>query len=155
MLADPKGLMRDFVQVADLSGLTIGLKDIAHEALRAPHRPHSLPKGKQAVYVFSLAAPGATVLKVGKVGPRSNARFLSQHYNPHSSSQSNLAKSLLQHREVWERLRIPVLDDDSVGDWLKTYTDRDHFYIDAKQSKFLLNLLEALLHGRLHPLFEG
>jgi len=154
MLADPKGLIRDSVQVANLSGFAIGTKDITHEVLRAPHRPCSLPKDKQAAYVFPLAAPGATVLKVGKVGPRSNARFLSQHYNPHSS-QSNLAKSLLQHPEVWERLRIPVLDDDSVGDWLKTYTDRDHFYLDAKQSKFLLNLLEALLHGRLHPLFEG
>jgi hypothetical protein len=42
-----------------------------------------------------------------------------------------------------------------VGDWLKTHTNRDHFYLSAKRSGFLLNLLEAFLHGRLRPLFEG
>ena len=37
----------------------------------------------------------------------------------------------------------------------RTTTARDHFYLDANQSKLLLNLLEAFLHGRLRPLFEG
>jgi hypothetical protein len=94
------------------------------------------------------------VLKVGQVGPRSNARFLSQHYNP-NSSRSNLAKSLLQHPETWPRLGVTALDEATVGDWIKTHTARDHFYLDAGQSKLLLNLLEAFLHGRLRPLFEG
>jgi hypothetical protein len=154
MLSNPQGLLHDFVQVAALSGFDIGPTAILHEVLSAPHQPSSLPKGKQAVYVFSLVAPGAVVLKVGKVGPRSNARFLSQHYNP-NSSQSNLAKSLLRHPEYWDQLCITTLDEDTVGDWLKTHTDRDHFYLEAKQSKLLLNLLEAFLHGRLRPLFEG
>lgn len=154
MLSDPKGLIRDFVQVANLSGFDIRPTATLHEVLPAPHRPRSLPKGKQAAYVFSLAPSGATVLKVGKVGPRSNARFLSQHYNP-NSSQNNLAKSLLEYSEVWEHSSINALDEDTVGDWLKTHTSRDHFYLDAEQSESLLNLLEAFLHGRLRPLFEG
>jgi hypothetical protein len=154
MLSYPQGLLHDFVEVARLSGFDIRPTAILHEVLAAPHRPRSLPKGKQAAYVFSLAPPGATVLKVGKVGPRSNARFLSQHYNP-SSSQSNLARSLLAHPETWEQLGIAALDEGTVGDWLKTHTARDHFFLGAKQSETLLSLLEAFLHGRLRPLFEG
>jgi len=154
MLADSQALIRDFVQVAGLSGFAIGAEAVTHEVLPAPHEPHTLPKGNQAVYVFSLAPPGSTVLKVGKVGPRSNPRFVSQHYNP-NSSRSNLAKSLLQHQETWHRLGITTLDEATVGDWLKTHTTRDHFYLDAGQSKLLLNLLETFLHGRLRPLFEG
>ena len=154
MLSEPQCLLHDFVEVARLSGFDIRPTAILHEVLPAPHRPRSLPRGKQAAYVFSLAPFGGTVLKVGKVGPESNARFLSQHYNP-NSSQSNLAKSLLQHPEVWGRLGIGALDEDTVGDWLKAHTARDHFYLDAGQSPFLLNLLEAFLHGRLDPLFEG
>jgi hypothetical protein len=153
MLTDPQNLIRDFVQVANLSGFAIDAEAIDHEVLPAPHQPHSLPGGQQVVYVFSLPAPGTVVLKVGKAGPRSSARFLSQHYNP-SSSRSNLAKSLLRHRETWPQLGITSLDEATVGEWIKTHTDRDHFFLDASHSKFLLNLLEAFLHGRLQPWFE-
>ena len=154
MLADPQALIRDFVQVARLSGFAIGAEAVTHEVLPAPHKPHTLPKDNQAVYVFSLAPPGLTILKVGRVGPRSNARFMSQHYNP-NSSRSNLAKSLLWHQETWSQLGIATLDEATVGDWLKTHTARDHFYLNAGQSKLLLNLLESFMHGRLRPLFEG
>ena len=154
MLADPQALIRDFAQVARLSDFAISAEAVTHEVLPAPHEPHALPQGNQVVYVFSLALPGSAVLKVGKVGPRSNARFVSQHYNP-NSSRSNLAKSLLRHQEMWRQLGIATLDEATVGDWLKTHTARDHFYLDADQSKLLLNLLETFLHGRLRPLFEG
>ena len=154
MLSNPQDLVRDFVQVANLSGFVINAEAIKHEVLPAPHKARSLPSGKQAAYVFSLARPDTTVLKIGKVGPRSNARFLSQHYNPNSSG-SNLAKSLLLHPETWRQLGIASLREDTVGDWLKEHTARDHFYMNADQSKLLLNLLETFLHGRLRPLFEG
>jgi hypothetical protein len=42
-----------------------------------------------------------------------------------------------------------------VADWIKTHTDRNHFYLDANQSAYLLDLLETFLHGRLRPWFEG
>lgn len=154
MQSDPQGLIRDFVQVANLSGFAVSSEAVVHEVQPAPHEPHSLPEGKQAVYVFSLAPPGSIVLKVGKVSPRSSARFVSQHYSP-SSSHSNLAKSLLKHPETWPQLGIAALDKNTVGGWLKTHSSRDHFYLDGHQDKFLLNLLEAFLHGRLRPLFEG
>jgi hypothetical protein len=56
-----------------------------------------------AAHVFSLSknygdrvpAGRNRILKVGKAGCNSNARFQSQHYNP-SSAPSNLAHSLLE-----------------------------------------------------------
>jgi len=40
-------------------------------------------------------------------------------------------------------------------DLIRTYTDSGHFFLAARQSQFLLNQLEAFLHGRLRPWFEG
>ena len=123
MLSYPQGLLHSFVEVANLSGFEIRPTDVLHEVLPAPHKPPRLPRGKQAVYVFSLAPIDGTMLKVGKAGPKSNARFQYQHYQP-ASSQSNLAKSLLGHPETWRELGIASLDEDTVGDWLKTHTAR-------------------------------
>ena len=77
MLFDPKGLMIDFAHVAAISGLSVSEADIAHERLLAPHKSPKLPKGRCAVYVFSLserssaeAGSQVVVLKVGKAGPQ-------------------------------------------------------------------------------------
>lgn len=56
-----------------------------------PHQPKSLPSHKMAIYTFWYEGK---FLKIGKAGPNSNARFLSQHYNPRSA-QSTLAASIL------------------------------------------------------------
>ena len=154
MISNPRRLISDFVGVATLSGFSINKRDITHEVLCAPHVPTQLPKGKQAVYVFSTSTPSPIVLKVGKVGPRSNARFQSQHYNPRSA-KGNLAKSLLEHQDLWKQLGIRVLDEASVGEWITTHTDRDHFFLTASQERPLLNLLEVFLQCRLRPVFEG
>jgi hypothetical protein len=73
--------------------------------------------GFGAVYAFALsarttsAAGAGMVLKVGKVGPNSDARFRSQHYT--TSGRSTLAKSLLAHTIVWPWLGISQLDEAS------------------------------------------
>src|SRR5438094_4304118 len=90
-------LIADFVAVAALAGHTIRAEDIRHEFVPAPHARPQLPRGTSAVYVFSLASDESVVLKVGKVGPKSAARFGSQHYLP-ASAKSNLAKSVLGPR---------------------------------------------------------
>lgn len=132
-----------------------------HEQQLAPHQPHKLPAGKGAVYVFSLskawgeqcgAGPGC-VLKVGKVGPNSNARFESQHYNA-GSAPSTLAARLLQHPEAWEPPALSNPTKVSINTWLKARTDRDNFYIAGEETK-LRSLFETFLHARLKPLFEG
>lgn len=53
-------------------------------------------------------------LKIGKVGPKNNARFQNQHYNP-NSAQSNLAKSIINDANM-----ISVIRETSIGKWIKT-----------------------------------
>jgi hypothetical protein len=134
--------------------------NIRHEAQPAPHAPHGLPLGKCAVYVFSLSAsyggscPAGPdrVLKIGKAGPNSNARFQSQHYNP-GSSMSNLAKALLNERGRWQLLGITALSTVTVGNWVR-HLDRDNFYLDSTDKEHL-GELEKYLKSILGSVFEG
>lgn len=142
-------LIADFVKVAYLAGIPLAEGTVTAEVLPAPHKPpRSLPPGKMSVYVFSW---GEKCLKVGKVGPRSKARYTSQHYNS-KSSNSNLAKSILK---VKADLGLVNLDETSVGDWIKKNTDRTNFVFDESLGIPVLSLLESYLQCRLKPLFEG
>ncbi|MCP4142694.1 MAG: hypothetical protein GY755_20835 [Chloroflexi bacterium] len=155
MLSNIEKLLDDFVKVANISGFDIDYKTVVYEAWPAPHKPKSLPVNKQAVYVFSMPTSTKKVLKVGKVGSKSNARFLSQHYNP-NSSKSNLSSSILKHSEM--RLELGVGDDFdtlNIGSWVKENVDRENFYIESQHGKLLLSLLEIFLQCRLKPIFEG
>jgi len=154
MINNVESLLTDFISVANLAGYSIGLPDVVYEVLPAPHHPGNLPMGKQAVYVFSLANKSQSILKVGKVGVNSNARFLSQHYNP-NSSRSNLAKSLLENIEALGSLGNVDINEANIGTWIKKYTDRENFYLASDQGLLLLSLLEVFMHCRLQPLFEG
>lgn len=152
MYLDVDQLIRDFVEVAKLTGIELRLDDVEVERLSPHLQPTRLPTGKMAVYVFSMAD---LCLKVGKVGPNSHARFTSQHYNP-ASSNSNLAKSLLGC-DNWDFCPEPnpPLEISSVGSWIKQYTERYNFYFDASRGRELLSLFEAYLQCKLHPRFEG
>jgi hypothetical protein len=151
MHQNPQQLIADFVAVAALAGMPISAGDIRHESLPAPHKSPQLPRGTCAVYVFSLATDDSVVLKVGKVGPKSGARFGSQHYIA-ASAKSNLSKSVPAGVAHWQRLGISNADESTVGDWLRTNTNRDHFFLQGAR---LTHLLEAFLQCRLNPLFEG
>jgi hypothetical protein len=127
----------------------------------APHQQPPLPLGNGAVYVFSLSSAAAAkcgasencVLKVGRVGPNSDARFRSQHYLPRSA-RSNLAASLLRADYMWKQLGIETLSEANVKEWLLGNTDRDHFFIRAEQASVLPSL-EAFVRARVRPIFEG
>lgn len=160
MLTDPVSLISDFARVALISGLAVRETDIAHECLLAPHKSPRLPHSKCAVYVFSLsessrarAGSQLVVLKVGKAGPNTKARFEHQHYGIHRAP-STLAKSLLKASEKWAALGIDALHEDDVGEWLRLNTDRDHFFLDCGHEP-VLSHLEIFLCAKLHPLFEG
>ncbi len=101
-----------------------------------------------AVYVFVWRGK---CLKVGKVGPNSQARFTSQHYLP-SSSNSNLAKSILGARES---LGLEGVAESTVGTWIKANVDRFNFLLDTGCGVPVLILLESFLQCRLRPKFEG
>lgn len=148
-MINPATLITDFAQVAFLASVELSETDIIVEVLEAPHRaPTSLPLGKMAVYVFSW---GDKCLKVGKVGPNSQARYTSQHYNP-KSSNSNLAKSILKDKT---KLGLADLNEANVGEWIRMETDRINFLVNQTLNIPVLSLFESFLQCRLKPRFEG
>ena len=161
MVTHPDSLLDDFVQALRRAGRAGPATPISHEAQPAPHLAHSLPSGRCAVYVFSLSrtyGSGCTaganrILKVGKAGPKSNARFQSQHYNP-GAAPSTLAASLVQGFILWPYLGLNQITEAVVGDWIRQNTDRDNFYL-TERDQHLLGELERYLRGRLGPAFEG
>lgn len=161
MIDDPGALIRDFRDAALLADLRSGHSTATHELHLSPHKPPALPLGKCAVYVFSLSGSYGSrcpagpnrVLKVGRVGPNSSARFSSQHYYP-SSAPSNLAATLLKATILWPFLGITELSSLDVAHWIKSNTDRDHFFLNANDNDELRHL-ERYIRGRLGPVFEG
>ena len=148
-MIDPEPLVDDFLAVAELAHMPITGAQITVECLPAPHRPPSrLPAGSMAVYVFAY---GETTLKVGKAGSNSQARYISQHYNA-GSAPSTLAASLIKRGA---EIGIPGLSNESVSEWIKTHTDRLNFVLESQAGIDSLSLLEAFLHCRLKPVFEG
>lgn len=65
-------------------------KALEIEVLKSPHQSFSLPKRKQAIYIFEK---DGIFFKIGKVREKSNSRFRYQHYKPNSVG-STLAKSI-------------------------------------------------------------
>ena len=140
--------LADFVQAAKFANCDLSNNSIDFQILPAPHRPPSLPLGKIAVYSFFF---GETCLKVGKVGPNSGTRYLSQHYIP-SSSGSNLARSLAGSLTWSEKHGF---SGENVGSWIKENTARINFTMPEVIGLDVLALLEAFLHCRWKPQFEG
>jgi hypothetical protein len=149
MNQNPQTLLSDFLKVAELAGVNRDEIQINVEELPSPHRPPSkLPTGKMAVYVFSYQG---NALKVGKVGPKSQARYTSQHYNP-GSAPSTLAASLLKSGA---EIGISNVSRENVSEWIKNNTNRFNFIIDPSCGIHVLTLLESFLQCRLQPVFEG
>ncbi len=139
----------DFGKVAILAYAEFSTDAVTVEIASKPHvAPRILPTGKMAVYAFFL---NGRALKVGKVGPKSAARYTSQHYNP-ASARSTLAQSILINAAKVEAVGI---DLGSVGDWIRTHTDRVNLLLPTTFGIPILSLLESFLHVRWKPLFEG
>ena len=148
-LGDLTALLDDFRKVVALAGVALPPAALSLETLPAPHKPPStLPSGKMAVYVFVW---NGRCLKVGKVGPKSQARFTSQHYSP-TSSNSNLAKSLVAGHG---KLGLSGISESNAGAWIKANVDRVNFFLSAECGIPVLTLLESFLQCRLNPVFEG
>ena len=149
MIWHPEQLVEDFLEVARLACVHVNRGSIRIEVQRQPHAsPSRLPPGKMAVYVFSDVR---RTLKVGKVGPKSAARYVSQHYSP-TSAKSTLAASLLKDREAVVEHHLTHAN---VGDWIKKNTDRVNLLVDASCGMPALTLLEAFVQCRLRPVYEG
>ena len=132
--------------------------EIIHEAIQAPHDYPDLPTGMCAVYVFSLRsntlAPAGPnrVLKVGKAGFNSQARFKYQHYKSDSAT-STLAGAIKNNRILWDYIGYDT-SSQNLDSWLRANTDRDHFFLSAQRQN-ILTLLKAYIRGVLGPVYEG
>ena len=144
----PEQILADFATVARLARVTLAAEDIRVEALPAPHTPTRLLAGQMAVYVFTH---GDDVLKVGKVGPKSQARYTSQHYSL-GSAQSTLAGSMIADAE---RLGLGEVDIAEIGNWIRSNVDRVNILLPASLGIRVLTLLEGFLQCRLRPRYEG
>ena len=135
--------------IMTFAGHTLATDDIRVEALPAPHAsPTRLPKGQVAVYVFSH---GDVVLKVGKAGPKSQARYTGQNYNP-GSAQSTLAALMIADAE---RMGLGEVDMAEIGNWIRANVDRVNILLPARLGIPVLTMLESFLQCRLRPRYEG
>lgn len=122
--------------------------DITADIWLKPHKPKGLPPGKMAVYAFFL---NGQALKIGKAGPKSDARYRSHHYSPNRAG-STLAGSILKSPGKAGATGVNEL---IIGDWIKQHTDRVNFLLPASLGKHRLSLLETFLYDRWTPVFEG
>ena len=141
--------LSDFQVVSELAGNPVTFGDDRVELCPAPHRPpRPLPQGMMAVYGFWW---NGEWLKIGRAGPNSNARYTSHHYNPRSSG-SNLARSLESDAQM---VGIPGFDPSTPGNWIKSKTSRVNILLPSEIGIGLLALLEAFMHVRFTPRYEG
>ena len=142
-------ILINLVEVLRLGGITCKDGDIEIEDLGVPHQPpKTIPKGKMAVYSFFY---NGRALKIGKAGPKSKARYTSQHYNA-GSALSTLAASL---ENKPEEIGLVKSDVENSKDWLKQNTQRINFIINSQLGVNVLNLIEAFLIAKLSPVYEG
>ncbi|MCX6566899.1 MAG: hypothetical protein NTW38_10860 [Candidatus Aminicenantes bacterium] len=154
-----RALVDAFLLAAEQASIGITQDSIDFEFHAAPHeQPSILPAGMVAIYWFSL---NRTCLKVGQAGAKSSPRYTSQHYNP-GSTDSNLAKSILKHREMIasivpdsQRAAVISLSESTVGTWMKAHLTRCNLLVDKSFGRPALSFLETFVQARLQPLFEG
>jgi hypothetical protein len=137
----------DFGSILPFASADFSVSDIRIEILEKPHIPRGLPSGSCAIYAFFL---NERALKVGKAGQHSGARFLSQHYT--GSAMSTLAGSIRRFGEQAGLGRPAIMP---IDEWIRQETDRVNLLLPAACGSPVLSLLEAFLHVRWKPLFEG
>lgn len=138
----------DFFRVSELAGINFNSSDLIVEYQTFPHRqPTCLPKGKMAIYAFWW---NDKWLKIGKVGPNSGPRYTSQHYT--GSAMSTLSGSLANDPDM---KLVSDFNINNPGEWINRNTSRVNILIPSEIGHRLLSLLEAFLHARLKPYYEG
>lgn len=161
-MADPDVLRDEFCDAAAGARIEGWPCPVRCEVLPAPHHKPQLPRGKAAVYAFSIGTsygrvapcgPGK-VLKVGRVGPGNRRRFTHSHYIAEAPTISTLAQSLLAHPILWPWLGIERLDARDAESWMLTNLDRTHFFVPGDRPQ-VCAALEVYIRGRVGSVFEG
>jgi hypothetical protein len=139
-------LKQGIISITQQSGCVIRPDQISIFDRGKPHNSGGL-NGNMGVYIFIWKGE---FLKIGKANFNSDARFRSQHYSPHGSN-SNLSKSILDDSDM----KKLGLSSGIVGDWIKKNTRRVDIFLDKSLGFFVLNFVEAFLHLKYKPKYEG
>ena len=123
------------------------------------HHPSKLPEGMQGVYVFFS---DKDCFKVGKAGPKSQARWNSHHYNLDKTTPSTFSKSIVKDKNKFKSYfsvekgsEIDQLCEDNIKDWIRNNISRIELILPQDAGDYALNLLEALVQFELKPIYEG
>ena len=123
------------------------------------HIPTALKNDEKGVYVFLY---GSHCFKVGKAGPKSQARWNSHHYNLDKKTPSTFPKSIQKDVERFKRFfpvekheEIDGLNPNNIKEWIRCNISRIEFKISSSESDYALNFLESLIQFRLMPEYEG
>ena len=110
-----------------------------------PHTPpKELPPGKMAICTFSY---DGRFLKIGKVGSKSSALFISQHYNS-KWARKVFADKLIDDEGMEQRKT-------KCKDWIKENCRRIDILVDAEIGDFTLELVEAVLRYHCKPKYDA
>lgn len=112
-----------------------------------PHQPKTLPHQMMGIYTYWY---NGEFLKIGKAGLNSNARFLSQYYNPRSA-RSTLTASILQD----DRMQGIGINESNIGQWIRNNCRRIDILLDSDLGIFSLELIKESLHYKYEPVYEG
>lgn len=126
-------------------GYPITSDDYYIEDLGCPHMPKSFPKNSVAVYMFAY---NGIFLKIGKANQKTKARYESQHYG--FAAPSTLAKSLCAD----ERAGYGITRE-TTRQWIETNCHRINVIIKAEKGKAATELVEAIMHYKFRPKYEG
>lgn len=151
IIDDIKKTMEDIESFTDTLGLRLSKEDYIIEDMGCPHtQPRNLPKGYSAVYIFFYeTGEKAEFFKIGKANKKSAARFTSQHYG--FSAPSTLAKSICSD----EYFSQQGLNRENINAWMKENLHRINIFITSDDGKALTGLIEATLHYKYRPRYEG
>ena len=147
---DIKHTMEYIEDVARELGYPLSSKSYYIEDAGCPHKQSVLPKGYASIYIFAYSS-GAKYeyLKIGKANINSAARFTSQHYG--FNAPSTLARSICSDAEF----RQMGITQENVKEWMQNNLHRINILIRAEQGKAATALVEAILHYKFRPRYEG
>ena len=108
-------------------------------------RPRLLREGERAVYAFFQ---DETWLRIGQTSY--SQRFTSQHYGTRRAKSSFAIDIWRNKEEFGYRGR-----EEDIGEWIFANFGRANIILPAQWPATVAPLLEAYLHYRLNPRFEG
>jgi hypothetical protein len=147
--AEIESAMAAFHSILSGAGEALDASECRTEFCDAPHLPPKrLPSAMVAVYGFW---GDGRWLKLGKAGPKTRARYTSQHYQRYGAP-STLARSLAEDPRM---ASVAGFDPVRPGEWIRAATHRVNILLPETCNGPVLALLEAYLHLRLRPRYEG